>query len=358
MPIPYDWTAVFTDLGQVVRAANRGKVAAGNLDTDKLAQPAIFDDDADDADFLAQLLQSTESAASTSRAMWGALAELATGYTRGIMRQKLDTTAVNDADILADLLAKMDDDSETVKANEVIETPPWAEAGDASNQVSGYEDLRGISSATTELVGTGWVLYVEIVSAGGPPWRIDLYKDSALGAGDLVGHSADFTLPGQVAISPDNASGVGGYLTVDAVVGVDSITVTYDGQAVGTGDGYLSAWAATQMAAEDDVTVECVSVAGGAGAELWSITSRLQGELSDRATTGVAYPSATQTDQLGISFTITAGAADFVVGDYFSLRVGSTETGIFQTFWRDHFSLALPSDGVGAETISDSLATP
>ena len=70
------------------------------------------------------------------------------------------------------------------------------------------------------------------------------------------------------------------------------------------------------------------------------------------------YPSATQADLLGVGFTIAAGGVDFVVGDYFEMAVAATESGTFQTFWRDQFNSVLPSVADGSETISDALAEP
>ena len=57
----------------------------------------------------------------------------------------------------------------------------------------------------------------------------------------------------------------------------------------------------------------------------------------------------------GIGLAISAGATSFVQGDRFSLQVDNTE-GIFSQFFRRRFLFQLPADGVGAETIPDTLA--
>jgi len=362
MPLPYDWTAVFTDMGQVVRAANRGKVAAGNLDDDKQAQVPVFVDDDADADFLALLLQQTEAGASTCRAVWSAIANQGTAYARSIMRTKLDIAQADLATVLNELELRMDNETpaQTVDANEVtMYQLPYVEAGDNNTQVSGYELIRGMTVANVELVGTDYLLYVSVIDDGGGFFHIELFNAVARGGGDLIAHTATYNTVGDKPLTEDNASDIAGNVTVDAVTAADAdITVTFQGDATGTGNGLLTLWAATQMAQADVVRVECVSVAAGAGAEVWQVTSQRIGLLSDLVTTGVAYPSATQTDRLGIAFTIAAGGVAFVVGDYYEVAVAATESGVFQTFWRDHFSKALPSVNDGAETISDALAEP
>lgn len=89
------------------------------------------------------------------------------------------------------------------------------EHNDGGNQLSGWDDITGVSQANTHLGR----LYVSIVFDGGVNYHVDLYSDVA--RTELVGHTGTYAAPGVEPIIADNASGLGGSLTVDAVVGVD-----------------------------------------------------------------------------------------------------------------------------------------
>lgn len=91
------------------------------------------------------------------------------------------------------------------------------ESGDNNNQLSGWENITGISQDNTELGR----LYVSIVFDG-VDYHVELYMDPGKAAGKLVGHTADYAAPGAQAIIADNASGLGGTITIDAVVGPDT----------------------------------------------------------------------------------------------------------------------------------------
>lgn len=85
---------------------------------------------------------------------------------------------------------------------------------------------------------------------------------------------------------------------------------TVKGNTVGVGtvagsamvNGSLTSLAATQMAVEDDLVLQCTSVAT-TNAELWSLASRSRQKTISGIKTGVAYPG-TLTDYLGASFTV------------------------------------------------------
>lgn len=91
------------------------------------------------------------------------------------------------------------------------------ESGDGGNQLSGWDAITGISQDNTDL----GKLFVSIVFDGGVNYHVDLFMDVARGAGDLVGHTASYGAGGPQAIVADNNSGLGGTVTIDAVVGVD-----------------------------------------------------------------------------------------------------------------------------------------
>jgi hypothetical protein len=92
------------------------------------------------------------------------------------------------------------------------------ESGDDNNQLSDWDDITGIAQTNTDV---GW-LYVNIVADGGGFFHVDLYKDSAKAAADLVGFTGTYNGAGAEAITESNDSGLGGTITVDAVVGADT----------------------------------------------------------------------------------------------------------------------------------------
>jgi hypothetical protein len=92
------------------------------------------------------------------------------------------------------------------------------ETGDNNNQLSDWGDITGIAQSNTDL---GWI-YVNIVADGGGFYHVDLYMDSGKAAADLVGHTGSYNGAGAEPIIEDNASGLGGSITVDAVVAADT----------------------------------------------------------------------------------------------------------------------------------------
>jgi len=92
-------------------------------------------------------------------------------------------------------------------------------------------DLAG--SITTVNTNNG-IMYVTLVDDGGDLYHIEMYKDAARGAGDLVAHTAsiDVSGGGQIlqALIEDNASGIAASVVFDADVisgGDDDIEVHY-----------------------------------------------------------------------------------------------------------------------------------
>ena len=123
------------------------------------------------------------------------------------------------------------------------------------------------------------------------------------------------------------------------------------GSATFTGtDVSLASLTATQMLLDRDVVrVEYL------GSDLWSISSTKRGQLSERATTDVAYP-ASGDDLLGYTFTVTeGGSASYSAGDYFIIDEAEvSDDGVIQTYFRDAHDKVLPSSG--SPTIADTLA--
>jgi len=80
----------------------------------------------------------------------------------------------------------------------------------------------------------------------------------------------------------------------------------------GTGDGTLDNFDTAPATPTETWTIECTD-ATTPGAEVWSVTGSVSGAQAS-ATTGVAYNGL-------ISFTITAGTTNFIVGDDWSIAV-------------------------------------
>lgn len=91
------------------------------------------------------------------------------------------------------------------------------ELGDNNNQLSGYENITGVSDSNSD---ADHRLHFSIVDVGGGTYRVDIYQDSARTA--QVGHTANYTGTGVSSITEDNSSGLGGTITVDSVVGADT----------------------------------------------------------------------------------------------------------------------------------------
>jgi hypothetical protein len=97
--------------------------------------------------------------------------------------------------------------------NVFIDNADAREHNDGGNQLSGWDNITGISQDNTD----SGILYASIVVVGGGFNRVDFYSAAARAAGDLVAHTASYNGAGAQAIIPDNASGLGGTITIDAV---------------------------------------------------------------------------------------------------------------------------------------------
>lgn len=103
---------------------------------------------------------------------------------------------------------------------------------DNNNQLSGYASITGVvkglpSGNNTDVESKQ---YINIVDDGGGFFHVDIYSDAA--RTQLVGHTATYNSTGSQAVIADNASGLGGTITVDAVTAADSDIVIEHGQYV------------------------------------------------------------------------------------------------------------------------------
>lgn len=95
----------------------------------------------------------------------------------------------------------------------------YASFNDGGAQIStGITLITGLTFANTN----DHIIYATIVDDGAGFRHIDIYKDSARAAGDLIAHTATYNSTGYKALIANNASGVGGYLYINAVGAADA----------------------------------------------------------------------------------------------------------------------------------------
>jgi len=110
------------------------------------------------------------------------------------------------------------------------------ETNDNNNQLSGWSSITGITPSNTDAGGR---MYANIIDQGGGFYSVNLYDDSA--RTHRVGYTASYNTNGAKTVLPDNASGLGGTITVDARVAADSDIVVFFATAkVEWRDAYLS----------------------------------------------------------------------------------------------------------------------
>ncbi len=90
----------------------------------------------------------------------------------------------------------------------------FIEAGDNNNQVGNYHLLTGYSG----LLDANGKLYFKVTTSGANS-QIDIYKDAALTL--LIGHCGMSSTIGNVGVTEDNASGLGGLLQRTSIVAND-----------------------------------------------------------------------------------------------------------------------------------------
>lgn len=90
------------------------------------------------------------------------------------------------------------------------------ESGDTDNQLSNYESMNNI---TEDVLDDDLKMYFKIIDDGGGNFYVEMYKDSAMIATDLVGHTDTYTIEtlGDKDIIEDNGSGISGIITVGGV---------------------------------------------------------------------------------------------------------------------------------------------
>lgn len=155
-----------------------------------------------------------------------------TGHNDGLGSSTVDGVVVNSVKAYCigvrdhDTWDPIDDGSGHEVYGHLTHSATIVETGDSSNQLSGYENITGVLDTNT---GAGKKLWISVVDDTGGYFHVELFKDAARTL--LVGHTATYNATGSQALTADNASGIGGTITVDAVgpasTGIDIRFGTY-----------------------------------------------------------------------------------------------------------------------------------
>lgn len=302
-------TDIFPDLGQMVKLVNRHVTLTDALDIDTPGVQTQFNDDVADVEFGAVLVTQNDTSQTRVDGSISPYISLFQTYMTTIGKEHLESTFTSFADNLTRLIEEMNNQAETVDGNDVGVMLDFVETNDGSNQLSAYR-FNGLALSTFD---SDLKLYVSIIDNTGD-FDIEVYDDAARGGGDLIAMtSAVFTGAGPVTLIEQNSSGVTGTITVDtgAPAADADIILTFSFGGVRLGTGTVSALAATQMAKDDFIRLECTSNATE-GSELWRIFSQERGRISGdpgQVTTDVAFPSAGVDDKAGLTVTIEPSVA-------------------------------------------------
>lgn len=214
----------------------------------------------------------------------------------------------------------------------VLDRLSAGESGDGSNQLSGWDNVTGIVLGKN--CDTDGKLHASIIDDTGGFYHVGLYKAAARAVGDLVGHTATYNGAGAKAVVADNSSGLGGTITVDAVVGVDVdiyYVYAFDRVKVYKESGLSNLVAAGGL------------VAGG------STTLYAQNSSGLGGTIVVAYSDGEASVQVRVGFACAAG-------DKIYMATTTDDNGLFVKFFRDQLGIALNTAACGSETIAETLA--
>jgi len=164
--------------------------------------------------------------------------------------------------------------------------------------------------------------------------------------------SNEFTIPvGAIAVNDvlraaGNATNAVLEMPVIATYTIGTVTATPDGG--NTGDGTCATLSATASTSPGTWNLECTAAATDAG------TFKLVDPDGTVISTTVAVSGSPQTVG-GITFTLTDGAADFIVGDTFAVVVPATAL-VTTTKWKGLSANRVVSEVIGDTTLGTSFA--
>jgi len=323
----YDWTDIFTDIGKLVDVGNTPQSLTAALETLRAEVNALFNDDADDIDFGARVIDSIEGIQSRLDSATSSIVARIQLAFESILKAKYQSTYIAYDDGLVDMIAKMVNEVQSVDGNEVSMLPGYLEIDDTWGQLSGYDGIRRMNSGAIDEQGYMYFV-VEPEVDYSSDFVVRVYNNAQLRSQDRVAVSSTFTAPGTVTLTPVGSSGLAGTLTITAnpVEATIRVLWTFDGVRAGTGE--LQAWAASQMAVNDDILLVCIN-ASTAGSEQWRVQSRIRGTFSGNsgiAITGTAFPGDNQ-DFAGVSLTVGAVAGRIFGDDNALLSLPGNITG-------------------------------
>lgn len=356
MAITWGSGGVFGDIGALIKTSNDIEALKSTLDTRRTTTTGIFDDDADDVEFLSGALQGIDTMETRIDSAVNLAVQKVEDYMTTILPDKLEVAYASLSDMLDQLVEKMDDDSQTVDANTVSAgAVTFSGAGTPTIQDNGTPTAGQVTP--TQMLIDDQIYRIECVSAseGADTWyiydkdgvNVGTAETSTLFEDDSVG--IEFTINEPVAVEANDGSNlVSGW--DDLSGGIKSSNCDSDGKVYVaiTLDG--SDYTITGYPSSADRTADTNAVF--ASATYTGTGDVTVSEQNSSGISGTLTVDATGTDA-DIEVTLKIPVA---VGDKFEMAAATvTDDGTIQTFFRDHMNRSLPSDGTGSETIADSL---
>jgi len=242
-----NYTEIFGDLGCIVRKYGLYGNAISNFEAESVKDIAQFDDDGDDAEILKNILSTTSGAITNFKSKRSGEISIARKYITNYLPEKIDSSRSTVADILEDLVAAMNDDSETVLECTVSE-----------ESFTGDRTGNGTLTPTPEQLARDADFRVECTDAtteGAETWRV--YRRVDGGKSECLDNATtgvayddggvSFTIQaGEASIASDGGSQLDNVIVTGAEVnvntdasgilyakvlgtGVTAITITNDG---------------------------------------------------------------------------------------------------------------------------------
>lgn len=310
----FDWTLLGNQLGVFVKNSNLFDTQVASWETKKVEADAGFDNSDDERFQRDAILRRINSIISVLISNQAGNTTEATTYITGLMRAIIGSSFSSLSDVLDDLIQKMTDESQTFLENIVgMQPSEWSEINDGTDQLSGYDKIRGMKEANLD---SSLKLYITIVDDTGGFFHVEGFNNAAKAGGDKIFDSATYNSIGTTVLTEANSSGIAGLLDILVVGPIDAdIELTFSFNNTIEGSGSITLWSANQMARQlDDLRIEC-KVASTSGAELWDIIGRLSGRNKEQATTGIAFPPTGKKDTSGMDFKIVADTTFAKSGD-------------------------------------------
>ena len=345
-----NWTAIFTDFGKIVLSFNDTEAFQVSIDSNRDDFNTVFGDTAERQIFMTDLMAALNSVESGKRSTKSSMVSRCKDYITGFLNPQMEGTHSNVTDILADMVIKMVDDSETVNGCDVT-------AIDNGGDRTGNEVMAGLAA---DQLAIDDEIRVECISAGtegAERWSVNSQAlngsvGTATTGSAYSSNGITFTINRKTAvINNDGDSQIGGISIFGMVksVNCDASEKIYPKLTATGGTMAVELYKDSGLASVDliahisDVTATVTDVA---------LIEDSDSDVS--GTIDITKPGGGFVTDVDINIDVPTKS---VVGDQFLITTTTDDAGVFLKFFRDEFSLALPADLVGGETISDTLAT-